>query len=83
MTFFSLLQVVNESTGFLCEPTKSDFGRSMARFVIGDRSLSENMGEKGRKRVQLHFSFEAFTEKLNNIIQDHRLAQKQPAKKND
>lgn len=64
------LQVINESTGFLCEPKEDAFGRSMARFVTSDRSLSENMGEKGRKRVQQHFSFEAFTEKLNNIVQE-------------
>ena len=70
--FFLFLsaQVVHESTGFLCEPTKEYFSRSMARFVIGDKNLSENMGEKGRKRVQQHFSFEAFTEKLNTIIDE-------------
>lgn len=61
-------QIVHDSTGFLCEPTKELFSRSMARFVIGDRNVSENMGEKGRKRVQQHFSFEAFTDKLNEII---------------
>lgn len=64
------LQVVNESTGFLCEPKKDDFGRTMARFVIGDSNLSKNMGEKGRKRVQQHFSFEAFSEKLATIIEE-------------
>lgn len=42
----------------------------MARFIIGDASLSKNMGEKGRKRVQQHFSFEAFSEKLINIIEE-------------
>lgn len=43
----------------------------MARFVIGgDSSLSKTMGEKGRKRVQQHFSFEAFSEKLANIIEE-------------
>lgn len=62
--------MVNESTGFLCESTKGEFGRSMARFIIGDQSLSENMGEKGRKRVQQHFSFDAFTDKLNIIIEE-------------
>lgn len=61
---------MNESTGFLCEATKDDFGRTMARFVIGDSSLSKNMGEKGRKRVQQHFSFEAFSEKLTSIIEE-------------
>lgn len=67
---FIFPQVVNESTGFLCEATKDDFGRTMARFVIGDSSLSKNMGEKGRKRVQQHFSFEAFSQKLINIIEE-------------
>lgn len=62
--------MVHESTGFLCESTKEEFGQSMARFVIGDQNLSGNMGEKGRKRVQQHFSFEAFTEKLNTIIEE-------------
>lgn len=52
----------------MCEPTKDDFGRTMARFVIGDSSLSKNMGEKGRKRVQQNFSFDAFSDKLNSII---------------
>lgn len=54
----------------MCEATKDDFGRTMARFVIGDSSLSKNMGEKGRKRVQQHFSFEAFSEKLTSIIEE-------------
>lgn len=61
---------MNESTGFLCEATRDDFGRTMARFVIGDSSLSKSMGEKGRKRVQQHFSFEAFSEKLADIIEE-------------
>lgn len=59
--------VISDSTGFLCEPTEEDFAKAMAKFV-SDRCLSQSMGEKGRKRVQQHFSFEAFTEKLNYIL---------------
>lgn len=62
--------VINESTGFLCDPFEEDFGKAMARFVAGDRKMSEIMGEKGRKRVQQHFSFDAFSDKLNFIIQE-------------
>lgn len=49
---------------------KEDFSRSMTKFVMGGRNMSETMGGKGRKRVQQHFSFEAFTEKLNGIINE-------------
>lgn len=62
--------VINDSTGFLCEQEEDSFAKSMAKFALGDRKLSESMGEKGRKRVQQQFSFEAFTEKLDSIIND-------------
>lgn len=81
--FFSFPQVINESTGFLCEPKNDVFGRSMARFVTPDRSLSESMGEKGRKRVQQHFSFEAFTDKLNSIVQELADGQATDDRKNE
>lgn len=55
----------------------------MARFVTPDRSLSESMGEKGRKRVQQHFSFEAFTDKLNSIVQELADGQATGDKKNE
>lgn len=62
--------IINDSTGFLCDPFEEDFGKAMARFVGNDGKTSEIMGEKGRKRVQQNFSFEAFAEKLNFIIQE-------------
>lgn len=60
--------VIHESTGFLCEPREEEFAKAMAKFVSGDRTLSESMGEKGWKHVKQHFSFEAFTEKLVYIV---------------
>lgn len=59
--------MIDGETGYLCEPAKHDFSRSMANFVLGDES--EKMGKKGRNRVERHFSFKAFTEKLNHLIE--------------
>lgn len=62
--------VINDTTGFLCEPTEKEFARAMMKFVLNDQSFGENMGERGRKRVQQHFSFDAFAEKLDFIVND-------------
>lgn len=59
--------VIHESTGFLCEPEPAAFAAAMARFVK-DRTLSDRMGEMGRKRVQQKFSFAAFGEQLECIV---------------
>lgn len=59
--------VVHEQTGFLCESTPEDFANA-ATLIIKDMKLAEKMGEMGRTRVQQRFSFEAFTDKLNQIV---------------
>lgn len=59
--------IVHEQTGFLCESEPEDFASSAAR-IIKDFKLGEKMGEMGRKRVEQRFSFEAFTEKLDQIV---------------
>lgn len=61
--------VIHESTGFLCTPDREDFARNMIKF-IREKTLSETMGEMGRKRVQAKFSFDAFTESLDHIINE-------------
>lgn len=60
--------IVHEQTGFLCEADPQDFATAAAR-VIKDSKLGEKMGEMGRKRVEQRFSFEAFSEKLDQIVQ--------------
>lgn len=60
--------IVHEQTGFLCESNPGDFADSALR-IIKDKKLGEKMGEMGRKRVEQKFSFEAFTEKLDQIVQ--------------
>lgn len=60
--------VVHEQTGFLCESEPADFANAAVR-LIKDQELGQRMGAMGRKRVEQRFSFEAFTEKLENIVQ--------------
>jgi len=60
--------IVHEQTGFLCQSDPEDFANAAAR-IIRDPKLGEKMGEMGRKRVEQRFSFEAFTEKLDQIVQ--------------
>lgn len=59
--------IVNEQTGFLCDPDEKEFGDAVTK-LIRDPQLAQRMGSMGRKRVQQRFSFEAFTEKLDNIV---------------
>uniref|UniRef100_W8CDK0 Alpha-1,3/1,6-mannosyltransferase ALG2 n=2 Tax=Ceratitis capitata TaxID=7213 RepID=W8CDK0_CERCA len=60
--------IVNNSTGLLCEKQPQKFAEAMLQLYMDD-SLRERMGVMGRKRVQQKFSFEAFTDKLDNIVE--------------
>ena len=60
--------VVVEQTGFLCSPTAADFASAMER-IVDDKGLSKVMGESGNRHVTEKFSFDAFTEQLNGIVQ--------------
>lgn len=59
--------IINDSTGFLCNPEQKDFSDAMMKF-INNKKLSEKMGKMGKKRVMAHFSFEAFSDKINRIV---------------
>lgn len=59
--------VVNGETGFLCEPSAVDFGRRMASFAL-ETDLAGKLGKSGRERVKQHFSFQAFTNKLDTLV---------------
>lgn len=58
---------MDNQTGFLCEPTPEDFAKAAIK-IIKDKTLGEKMGDMGRKHVDQRFSFNAFTEKLNQIV---------------
>lgn len=61
--------VVNGETGYLCEPNEVEFGQAMAR-LSSDQQLARDLGQRGRSRVQQHFSFEAFTNQLDKLVKE-------------
>lgn len=61
--------IVHNSTGFLCDPKEEAFSLAMASMLKDDR-LRERMGIMGHKRVQQKFSFEAFAQKLDDIVNE-------------
>ncbi|XP_060103786.1 alpha-1,3/1,6-mannosyltransferase ALG2 [Heteronotia binoei] len=64
-----LESVVNNVTGFLCDPLPNQFAEAMEKFVR-DPSLKRTMGAAGRARVVEKFSSEAFSEKLYRYVQN-------------
>ena len=61
--------VVHGVTGWLCEGDPEQFGEVM-RQVADNEVEMEKMGTAGKERVEEHFSFEAFTEKLDEYVVD-------------
>lgn len=53
-------------TGILCGTNKEAFADAMHQLILDPQSASR-MGEAGFERVQKHFSFEAFRDKLVQI----------------
>lgn len=60
--------VVDGKTGFLCEPTAEAFAAKMV-FLFRNRGSSMEMGLSGREHIMANFSFRAFAEKLNGIVE--------------
>ena len=60
--------VVDGKTGFLCEPTAEAFAKKMV-FLYRNRGSSMEMGLSGREHIMANFSFRAFTEKLNGVVE--------------
>lgn len=63
--------VVNEVTGFLCEPSSEAFSNAMKKVIVSPE-LGQRLGESGRKRFETKFSFEAFSEQLDGILRRER-----------
>lgn len=61
--------VVHGVTGYLCEPNEAHFSQHMAEFSLKE-NLSSKLGENGRIRVQQHFSFDAFTNRLDTLVRE-------------
>ncbi|XP_065201972.1 alpha-1,3/1,6-mannosyltransferase ALG2 [Planococcus citri] len=62
--------VLNKTTGFLCAPNAESFADAMQKYVI-DEELANQMGHAAKKRFEENFSFDSFSNKLNEIILDH------------
>ncbi|XP_039288257.1 alpha-1,3/1,6-mannosyltransferase ALG2 [Nilaparvata lugens] len=61
--------ISNGENGFLCEPLPDDFATSLAK-ILEEKSLQDSLGKAGRERFKKNFSFEAFSEKLNQVIEN-------------
>lgn len=59
--------IINNETGYLCEPLEVDFAAAM-KICVEDQNLARKMGKAGRKRFENNFSFQAFSEHLNNVV---------------
>ncbi|XP_067941099.1 alpha-1,3/1,6-mannosyltransferase ALG2-like [Watersipora subatra] len=59
--------VLHEHTGYLCEQTNTAFAKAMLKFVA-DPNIRQRMGETGKSRMIELFSFETYSNQLNNII---------------
>lgn len=63
--------IVNDVTGFLCEPNSESFASAMKKLILS-RDLGERLGQSGQKRFETKFSFDAFTEQLDGILTRER-----------
>ncbi|CAH0402337.1 unnamed protein product [Chilo suppressalis] len=63
--------IVNDVTGFLCEPTNESFANAMRKLILS-QDLCEKLGNAGRKRFETKFSFDAFTDQLDGILTRER-----------
>lgn len=57
---------VHEQTGYLSESSPAEFAKYAARIIRNKEG--EKMGDMGRKRIDQRFSFNAFSEKLNEFV---------------
>lgn len=60
--------IIHTETGWLCDSDTVAFSNVMVK-LFNDESLSERMGEQARKHVEENFSFESFSNKLNDVVQ--------------
>ncbi|CAN6176941.1 unnamed protein product [Urochloa humidicola] len=59
--------VVNEVTGFLCDPSPTEFSKAMLK-LVNDHDLAVRMGEQARDHVMQKFSTKTFGDLLNSYV---------------
>uniref|UniRef100_A0A131YIN5 Alpha-1,3/1,6-mannosyltransferase ALG2 n=1 Tax=Rhipicephalus appendiculatus TaxID=34631 RepID=A0A131YIN5_RHIAP len=58
--------VLDGETGLLCDPTPKAFAAALVR-LAKDRSLTQEMGERGRKRAEELFSWQRFVREVHEV----------------
>ncbi|PKA60582.1 alpha-1,3/alpha-1,6-mannosyltransferase [Apostasia shenzhenica] len=61
--------VEHEVTGFLCDPTPSDFSKAMFK-LLSDNELAVRMGREACHHVSQTFSTKKFGDQLNHYVLD-------------
>nr|CAD1818541.1 unnamed protein product [Ananas comosus var. bracteatus] len=61
--------VVNEVTGFLCDPTPLEFAKAMSK-LVSNPNLARSMGGEARGHVTKNFSTKVFGDRLNSYVLD-------------
>ncbi|CAL5069670.1 unnamed protein product [Urochloa decumbens] len=59
--------VVNEVTGFLCDPSPAEFSKAMLK-LVRDHDLTLGMGKQARDHVVQKFSTKTFGDLLNSYV---------------
>ncbi|CAN6229351.1 unnamed protein product [Urochloa humidicola] len=59
--------VVNEVTGFLCDPSPAEFSKAMLK-LVSDHDLALRMGKQARDHVVQKFSTKTFGDLLNSYV---------------
>ncbi|CAD6262506.1 unnamed protein product [Miscanthus lutarioriparius] len=59
--------VVNEVTGFLCDPSPAEFSKAMLK-LVNDHDLAVRLGEQARDHVVQKFSTKTFGDLLNSYV---------------
>lgn len=60
--------VVDNRTGFLCEPNEEAFASAMKKIVDNEENIIEQFSQFGLNRFHEKFSFQAFSHQLNGIV---------------
>lgn len=61
--------IINDVTGYLCDPLPESFAVAMSKFLLNE-NLSMKLGNAGKERVLSTFSFDKFSLKLNNVVNE-------------
>ena len=59
--------IINDVTGFLCDPNPLAFSTAMKK-IIDKENTAESFGNEGYNHVMENFSFQRFSEKLDKSV---------------